>query len=80
MSDGGKGSAPRPFTVTQDEYADRFELIFGKKKKSEGEKQAEAFLKDEYYDLEGDGDEFRVSEGAALQANPPETGEGGQTS
>ena len=80
MSDGGKGSAPRPFTVTQDEYADRFELIFGKKKKSEGEKQAEAFLKDEYYDLEGDGDEFRVSEGAALQANPPETSEGGQTS
>jgi hypothetical protein len=32
MSDGGKGSAPRPFTVTQDEYGDRFDLIFGKKK------------------------------------------------
>jgi len=63
MSDGGKGSAPRPFTVTQDEYADRFELIFGKKKK-----------------LEGDGDEFRVSEGAALQANPPKASEGGEAS
>jgi hypothetical protein len=64
MSDGGKGSAPRPFTVTQDEYADRFELIFGKKKKK----------------LEGDGDEFRVSEGAALQENPPKASKGGEAS
>ena len=63
MSDGGKGSAPRPFSVTQDEYGDRFELIFGKKKKSEG-----------------DSDEFRVSEGAALQENPPKASEGGEAS
>jgi hypothetical protein len=33
MSDGGKGSAPRPFSVSQEEYDNRFEAIFGKKKK-----------------------------------------------
>ena len=32
MSDGGKGSKPRPFSVSQNEYADRFDAIFGKKK------------------------------------------------
>ena len=32
MSDGGKGSAPRPFSVSKDEYDNRFEAIFGKKK------------------------------------------------
>lgn len=30
---GGKGSKPRPFNISQEEYADRFETIFGKKKK-----------------------------------------------
>jgi hypothetical protein len=28
MSDGGKGSAPRPFSVSQDEYAKRWDAIF----------------------------------------------------
>jgi hypothetical protein len=28
MSDGGKGSAPRPFSVSQDEYANRWDAIF----------------------------------------------------
>ena len=27
----GKGSSPRPFSVSQEEYGDRFETIFGKK-------------------------------------------------
>lgn len=27
----GKGSKPRPFSVSADEYADRYEAIFGKK-------------------------------------------------
>jgi len=53
MSDGGKGDKPRPLSVSVDEFDNRWENIFGKKKKTEGEKQAEAFLKDEYYDLEG---------------------------
>jgi hypothetical protein len=52
MSDGGKGSAPRPKSVDENTFASNWELAFGKKKKSEGEKQAEAFLKDEYYDLD----------------------------
>jgi hypothetical protein len=31
MSDGGKGSAPRPFSVGHDVFAKQFEAIFGKK-------------------------------------------------
>ena len=87
MSDGGKGGSPRPFSVDSKTFDSNWKAIEGfgeswleRKKRSEGEKQAEAFLKDEYYDLEGDGDEFRVSEGATLQENPPKTSEGGQTS
>jgi hypothetical protein len=30
MSGGGKGSAPRPFSVSQEEYANRFDAIFKK--------------------------------------------------
>jgi hypothetical protein len=30
MSDGGKGSAPRPFSVSQKEYADNYDRIFRK--------------------------------------------------
>ena len=29
----GKGSKPRPFSVSQEEYANSFEKIFGKKEK-----------------------------------------------
>ena len=28
MSDGGKGSKPRPFSVSQEEYANRWDAIF----------------------------------------------------
>lgn len=56
MSDGGKGSKPRPFSVDQKTFDSNWDTIFGKKKQTEGEKQAEAFLKDEYYDLEKDQD------------------------
>lgn len=31
MSDGGKGSKPRPFSVSQEIYQNNFERIFGKK-------------------------------------------------
>ena len=34
MSDGGKGSKPRPFSISQEDYADRFDAIFGKKTNS----------------------------------------------
>lgn len=30
MSDGGKGSAPRPFSVSQEEYANRWDAIFSR--------------------------------------------------
>ena len=29
----GKGSKPRPFSVSQEKFANNFELIFGKKEK-----------------------------------------------
>lgn len=35
MSDGGKGSRPRPLSVSDIEYADRWNAIFGKDKKPE---------------------------------------------
>lgn len=31
MSDGGKGSKPRPFSVTQDQFVQNWDLIFGKR-------------------------------------------------
>ena len=33
----GKGSAPRPFSVSHDEYGSNFDAIFGKKKTAEPE-------------------------------------------
>lgn len=30
MSDGGKGSAPRPFSVSQEEYNNRWDAIFSR--------------------------------------------------
>jgi hypothetical protein len=37
MSDGGKGSKSRPFSVTQDEYNNRWDAIFGRDLKKEEE-------------------------------------------
>ena len=31
MGDGGKGSKARPFSVSQDEFGDNYDLIFGQK-------------------------------------------------
>lgn len=33
MSDGGKGSNPRPFSVTQDEFGEKYESIFKAQRK-----------------------------------------------
>lgn len=30
MSDGGKGSAPRPYSVSHDEWTKRWDAIFGR--------------------------------------------------
>ena len=35
MSDGGKGSKPRPFSVSDIEYADRWDAIFARDKTPE---------------------------------------------
>jgi hypothetical protein len=32
---GGKGSRPRPYSVTQEEFGNNFDNIFGKKEKKE---------------------------------------------
>ena len=32
MSDGGKGSSPRPYSVSKDEFDKRFDKIFGEAK------------------------------------------------
>ena len=52
MSDGGKGSAPRPYSVDHNTFANNWELAFGKKKKQEKEIN-ESALRDEFFDLQG---------------------------
>ena len=46
MSDGGKGSAPRPFSVSQEEFANNFDAIFRKNIKA-----AEEIHSDKGYQL-----------------------------
>ena len=38
MSHGGKGSKPRPFSVSQKEYDNRWDAIFGRDLKEEQQK------------------------------------------
>jgi len=40
-SDGGKGSSPRPFSVSQDEYNKRWDAIFGRDLEQEEEPEIE---------------------------------------
>jgi len=35
MNNGGKGSTPRPFSVSNEEYANRWDAIFGRDLKQE---------------------------------------------
>ena len=41
MSDGGKGSKPRPFSVDQDQYSKNWDLIFGKRNEKAAEQTRE---------------------------------------
>jgi hypothetical protein len=43
-SDGGKGSSPRPFSVSNEEYAKRWEAIFGREDVEKMVKDAEKYL------------------------------------
>ena len=45
-SDGGKGSTPRPFSVSNEEYAKRWEAIFGRDKVDEIIEDAQKYLKE----------------------------------
>ena len=46
MSDGGKGSSPRPFSVSQETFADNYDKIF--KKPSPEEIQQEQYEQEEF--------------------------------
>lgn len=49
--EAGKGSKPRPFSVSQSEFDNRFDLIFGKNKKIDAEKfDDQVIMKEEHYD------------------------------
>ena len=39
MSDGGKGSKPRPFSVSQHEYDNRWDAIFGRDLKEQEKRE-----------------------------------------
>jgi hypothetical protein len=45
MSDGGKGSKPRPLSVSNDEYANRWDAIFGRDQKAKQEEALDALSK-----------------------------------
>jgi hypothetical protein len=44
MSDGGKGCKPRPFSVTQEEYDNRWDAIFSRDLKDEEKEKREKAL------------------------------------
>lgn len=47
MSDGGKGSKPRPFSISQQEYDTRWDAIFGRDLKEDNTGTS----KNEYSDI-----------------------------
>ena len=49
---GGKGSAPRPYSVTQEEYDKRWDAIFGKDIPDEDDLDEDNELDDENYDAD----------------------------
>ena len=52
MSDGGKGSAPRPFSVTQEEYDNRWDYIFRREKNKPADVEDNTGVdKNEYQDV-----------------------------
>jgi hypothetical protein len=55
MNDGGKGDKPRPFSVTQEEYDNRWNMIFKRDQKTEAEKfDDKVVMKNEYFELDED--------------------------
>lgn len=56
MSDGGKGSKPRPFSVDQKTFDNNWDAIFGKKIDNTG------VLKNEYQDILSTEDCFEIED------------------
>jgi len=55
MNQGGRGDKPRPFSVTQEEYDNRWNSIFRRDQKTEAEKFDEkVIMKNEYFELDED--------------------------
>ena len=55
MNQGGKGDKPRPFSVTQEEYDNRWNMIFQRDQKTEAQKFDEkVVMKNEYFELDED--------------------------
>jgi len=54
MSDGGKGSSPRPYSVDKKTFDDNWDRVFNRKKPTVQEQFDQAIMKNEYYDLERD--------------------------
>jgi hypothetical protein len=53
----GKGSRPRPYSVSQETFGNNYDTIFGKKKKTQSEQFDEQVVtKNEYYDQDLDPD------------------------
>ena len=47
QSAGGKGSTPRPFSVSEQEYAERWNVIFGRDKVEEIVEDAKKYLREQ---------------------------------
>ena len=56
QSDGGKGSKPRPFSITEQEYAERWNAIFGRDKVEKIINDAREYLMDHKQDKEKQND------------------------
>ena len=56
QSDGGKGSTPRPFSITEQEYAERWNAIFGRDKVEKIINDAREYLMEHKQDKEKQND------------------------
>ena len=56
MSDGGKGSSPRPYSVDQKTFDNNWDRIFNRSKKTQQKRFDDAVVKNEYYDQDVDPD------------------------
>ena len=47
QAEAGKGSTPRPFSITEQEYAERWNAIFGRDKVEEIVEDAKKYLREQ---------------------------------